>query len=53
MRLGSEPGKPALPVQLPGPELAYKVQRPELLPGLLPERPSGHPAGQTGLRSEP
>ena len=53
MHLGSEPGKQALPVQLLEPELAYKVQRPVLLPELRPEHPSGHPVGQTGLRSEP
>ena len=52
MRLGLEPGTPALPVRLPEPELAYKVQQLEL-PGLLPVRPSGHPAGQTGLLPEP
>ena len=52
MRLGLVPGKPALPVQVLEPELAYKVQQPEL-PGRLPGRPSGHPAVQTGLPSEP
>ena len=52
MRLGPEPRKPALPVRLLEPGLAYKVQRTEL-PGLPPVRPSGHPAWQTELRSEP
>ena len=39
-------------VQVLDPELAYQVQQPEL-PGRLPVRPSGHPAVQTGLPSEP